>query len=54
MQLDPMVSGIATMFTCSSPKYGSWLSINKSTDILESAALHFKEIRVYGGKYRAI
>ena len=50
-QMEPMESGIAKNFTCSSPIYGSWISVNKSTDNFVLSALHFLEIRVYGGKY---
>ena len=53
-QLEPMEPGVAKNFTCSSGFLGSWVSVNKSSNNRETNALHFREIRVYGGKYISI
>ena len=49
-----MESGIAKNFTCYSEIFGSWMSVNKSSDDLNLSALQLREIRVFGGKYMSI
>ena len=45
--MPPMPSGVTKIFNCSSWIFGSWVSIDKTGQLL-----HFQEIRVYGGKYK--
>ena len=45
-----MESGVTKSFACHPPIFGFWISVSKSAN----SALHFQELRVYGGKYENI
>ena len=51
-QLEAMESGVTKNFTCRTPIFGSWISVNKSADSRNLSPLHFREICVYSGKYQ--
>ena len=42
-----MEDGATKSFACNSTMFGIWISVNKSGE----SALHFRELRVYDGKY---
>ena len=50
--MEPMAKGITKSFACPYQIFGSWISINKTSDGKLMAPLHVHEVRVYGGKYK--